>query len=77
MPSGWGYARDLSAPTSEPAIDPDENIRASLVLAFLAVFALDLLGDEVLQDAGLGPAPQATDKFITWLARLLHETIDR
>lgn len=55
--------------------DDDLSTRSALVLAFLAVFALDLIGETVLADAGLGDGPAATDRFVRWFARLLQRTL--
>ncbi len=57
--------------------DRDEDTRSALVLAFLAIFALDLIGAQVLADAGLGEGEGAAERFVAWMARLLHETLER
>lgn len=49
--------------------------RNTLVLAFLAVFALELIGESVLADAGLGADEGATDRFLGWFASLLERTL--
>lgn len=56
------------------AADKDETRRA-LVLAFLTVFALEIIGDEVLPHAGLGEGPAATDEYLEWFGRLLQEKL--
>ena len=43
--------------------------------AFLAIFALEIIGDDVLPNAGLGEGPAATNEFIAWFARLLNQTL--
>lgn len=59
---------------AELAGDQEETRRA-LVLAFLAIFALEIIGDEVLPNAGLGKGPEATDEYIDWFAKLLKQTL--
>ena len=57
-----------------PEADLGET-RNTLVLAFLAVFALELIGDSVLADAGLGTDAGAPDRFLGWFASLLDKTL--
>ena len=67
--------RGVTEPGEARSSDDDLETRNALVLAFLAVFALDLIGETVLADAGLGKGPAATDRFVRWFARLMQRTL--
>ncbi|MCB9658279.1 MAG: TetR family transcriptional regulator [Polyangiales bacterium] len=79
-----GHGRSLAAsaalsPEAASSMDVPEadlgETRNTLVLAFLAVFALELIGDSVLADAGLGTDAGAPDRFLGWFASLLDKTL--
>jgi len=53
----------------------EQETRRALVLAFLAIFALEIIGEEVLPNAGLGSGPEAADEYIEWFAKLLKQTL--
>ena len=57
------------------AAGDERETRHALVLAFLAIFALEIIGEEVLPNAGLGSGPEATDEYIEWFAKLLKQTL--
>lgn len=60
----------------EAAVGDEQETRRALVLAFLTIFALEIIGDEVLPNAGLGSGPEATDEYIEWFANRLRQTLE-